>query len=431
VCSSGYLELRASKVSSDSTLAKIRRLVEEAQAERAPVQRTMDIFARYFVPAVFVAAALTYIVTGVVERAITVLIVACPCALVLGTPTAVVAALGRAARDGILIKGGAFLENVGRVNAVLFDKTGTVTEGAPYVLEVKCVDGHGEDELLRLAASVERMSGHPLGQAVIREAEKRGLAPGAATGFDAEDGFGVSASVDGLALHVGSARYMRRLGVELPDSIASAVDGEDGGRGTILLSHGGRLCGAIWVWDPPRDGAADAIGRLRDLGVDRIALLTGDNRFSAKRAADMVGISEVHAELAPHEKLEWVKSFKSEGYRVAVVGDGVNDAPALAAANVGVAMGARGTDVAMETADVALMADDLSKVAESVSLGRKAIAIIRQNAAFALAFNLAMVILAALGTLGMIGGALVHQASSLGVILNSMRLFVRNGTGKP
>lgn len=427
VCSTGYLELRAAKVSSDSTLAKIRRLVEEAQAERAPVQRTMDTFARYFVPAVFVAAALTYGITGVVERAITVLIVACPCALVLGTPTAVVAALGRAARSGILIKGGAFLETIGRVDAVLFDKTGTVTKGAPSVVEVRSLDGHGEDELLRVTASVERMSGHPLGAAVLSEAEKRGLKLEVAESFEVEEGFGVSASVGGHHVHVGSARYMERLGVAVPASVAS--DEEGAGRGTILLSHDGRLCGAIRVWDPPREGAAEAIGRLRGLGVKRVAILTGDNPQSARRAADMVGISEVHADLTPGEKLEWVKSFKKEGHRVAVVGDGVNDAPALAAANVGVAMGARGTEVAMETADVALMADDLSRVSESVLLGRKAIRIIRQNAAFALAFNIVMVALAAWGTLGMIGGALVHQASSLGVILNSMRLFLGNSAG--
>jgi Cd2+/Zn2+-exporting ATPase len=432
VCATGYLELRATKVSSDSTLAKIRRLVEEAQAERAPVQRTMDRFARYFVPAVFVTAALTYLITGIAERAITVLIVACPCALVLGTPTAVVAAMGRAARSGILIKGGPFLETIGRVNAVMFDKTGTITEGAPAVVEVQSADGHGEDELLRLTASVERMSGHPLGAAVIAEAERRGLRPEKASDFEVEEGLGVSANVNGRRLHVGNARYMERLGVPLAGPVAgAAVEGNPDGRAAILLSHDGDLCGAIWVWDPPREGAAGAIKKLRNLGVEKIAILTGDNRFSAERAADLVGVAEVHSELTPREKLDWVNSIKSEGYRVAVVGDGVNDAPALAAANVGVAMGARGTDVAMETADVALMADDLSRVAEAVALGRKAIGVIRQNAAFALLFNLAMVSLAATGVLGMIGGAVAHQASSLGVILNSMRLFVGNGTGRP
>lgn len=429
VCASGYLELRATKVSADSTLAKIRRLVERAQSERAPVQRTMDVLARYFVPAVFVAAGLTFAITGIIERAITVLIVACPCALVLGTPTAVVAALGRAARSGILIKGGPFLEAIGGVNAVLFDKTGTVTEGSPKVVAIQTMDGIDEDEVLALAASVERMSGHPLGVAVLEEARKRGLDIESAGGFRVDEGLGVTASVGGGVLNVGSARYMERLGIAVPGVIASALEGENAdGRGAILLSRDGLLCGVIWVWDPPRECAAGAVKRLRELGVERIALLTGDNARSAKRAADLVGISEVHAEMLPAEKLGWVKSLQKEGYRVAVVGDGVNDAPALAAAHVGVAMGARGTDVAMETADVALMADDLTRVPELVSLGRKAIGIIRQNAVFALTFNLAMVALAAWGTLGMIEGAVVHQGSSLAVILNSMRLFLGRRT---
>jgi Cd2+/Zn2+-exporting ATPase len=430
VCAAGYIELRASKVSSDSTLSKIKRLVQEAQGRRAPVQTTMVAMSRYFVPAVFAAAAVTYAVTGVAERAITVLIVACPCALVLGTPTAVVAGLGRAARNGILIKGGAFLEAIGRVNAVLLDKTGTVTEGIPKVVEVQPVGDHTEDELLRLAASVERMSGHPLAAAIVDEASRRGIAPDEAGDFVVDEGLGVSGSLGGDVVRVGSARYMDRAGVRVPDEVKSRL-GEDSGDGRtpVLACRNSTLCGVLWIWDPPREGAADAVRELRRVGVGRIVMVTGDNRRSAVRAAEMAGIDEVSAEMLPQEKLEWVRSLRAEGHRVAVVGDGVNDAPALAEADVGIAMGARGTDVAMETADVALMADDLSRVPEAVSLGRKAIAVIRQNAAFAIAFNLAMVGLAAWGTLGMIGGALVHQVSSLGVILNSMRLFVGGRDG--
>ncbi len=430
VCATGFIELRAAKVSSDSTLARIRRLVEEARAERAPVQRTMDALARYFVPAVFVAAAITYLATGVLERAITVLIVACPCALVLGTPTAVVAGLGRAARDGILIKGGAHLETIGRVDAVLLDKTGTVTEGSPKVVEVMGSGGLSEGEVLRLAASVERMSGHPLGVAIVDEALGRGLELEEACDFAVEEGMGVKASIGGRAVHIGSARYMERVGAGGSDSGEGPWAGDSfDGRSSVVLSVDGKVCGVILIWDPPREGAREAVEGLSAVGVRRIAMITGDNAASARRAADLVGIGEVHAEVLPHEKLEWVRSLRREGYRVAVVGDGVNDAPALAAADVGVAMGARGTDVAMETSDVALMSDDLRRVAEAISLGRKAVSIIRQNAAFALAFNLAMLGLAAWGTLGMIGGALVHQGSSLGVILNSMRLFLRRRRG--
>ncbi len=425
VLTTGYVELSAGKVSADSTLARIKRLVVEAQREKAPVQRTMDSLARYFVPAVFMAAAITFAVTNVMERAITVLIVACPCALVLGTPTAVVAGLGRAARDGILIKGGAFLETAGRVDAVLLDKTGTVTEGAPKVVDIVRMDHHSEEEILKLAASVEKMSGHPLGAAVLEEASRRGLALEQGRDFVIEKGMGVAASVGERSVHVGSPRYMERLGVFVPERLAGAAgDGGGHGRGSILVSHDGELCGAISVWDPPREGAAEAVSDLRSAGVSRVVMLTGDGRHSAKRAAELVGIDEVHAEMLPEEKLDWVRSLKGEGYRVAVVGDGVNDAPALAAADVGVAMGAKGTDVAMETADIALMSDDLSRVPEAISLGKRAIRVIGQNAVFALGFNLAMVALAAWGALDMIEGALVHQASSLGVIANSMRLFV-------
>jgi len=422
VCVSGFLEVGASKTSSDSTLAKIRRLVEEAQAERAPVQRSIDVLARYFVPAVFVAAAVTYAVTGVVERSITVLIVACPCALVLGTPTAVVAALGRAARDGVLIKGGAYLEDLGRVDAVLFDKTGTLTEGAPRVVEVRAVDEHGEDEVVRMAAAVERLSGHPLGAAVLEEASSRGLDVPDAAELAVEEGLGAAAEVGGRLVRVGSARYMERSGIAVPEEHRSAA----AGGATIFLSHDGELCGRILVWDPPRGSARAAVAELARIGVKRIALLTGDNAGSARVAAEAIGVDEVHAEMLPQEKLDWVKGLRAEGYKVAVVGDGVNDAPALAAADVGVAMGAKGTDVAMETADVALMSNDLLRVPAAIRLGKTTLSVIKQNALFSISFNVVMVALAAAGTLGMIGGAVAHQASSLGVILNSMRLFLGN-----
>jgi Cd2+/Zn2+-exporting ATPase len=425
VSSTGYLELKATKLSADSTVARIRRLVEEAQTEKAPVQRTMDRMARYFVPAVFLAAAGVFGVTGVPERAITVLIVACPCALVLGTPTAVVAALGRAARRGILIKGGGYLELMGKVNAVLFDKTGTVTMGAPRVVEIRPVDGHSEEELLAASASVEKTSLHPLGIAVVEEAERRGLHLEPADKAAVEEGGGVKARLGERVVYVGSAGYMESVGVTVPDRVKADLEGHEAReRSTVFVSHDGVLCGLIRLWDPPREGVADAVAGLRRFGVKRIAMVTGDNRFSAARAAEMVGITEVHSEMLPHEKLEKVKDLKSEGYRVAVVGDGINDAPALASAHVGVAMGAKGTDVALETADVALMSDDLGRVPEAIGLGKRALRIIAQNAIFALGFNLAMVGLAAWGILDMIGGALAHQVSSLGVILNSMRLFI-------
>jgi Cd2+/Zn2+-exporting ATPase len=425
VSSSGYLEVEATKVSADSTVARIRRLVEEAQMEKAPVQRTMDRMARYFVPAVFIAAAVVYGLTGVPERAITVLIVACPCALVLGTPTAVVAALGRAARRGILIKGGAFLELMGKVNAVLFDKTGTVTEGTPKVVGIRSLDGHSEDELLEATASVEKMSQHPLAVAVVQEAERRGIRVKRARDLTVEEGMGIAATLADRQIHVGSARYMERVGTPVPTGMEAELEEEARrGRSSVLMSHNGSLCGIIWVWDPPRKEAAAAVECLKRTGVERLAMLTGDNRHSARRAAEMVGISEIHAEMLPHEKLEKVRGFKADGYCVCVVGDGVNDAPALASAHVGVAMGVKGTDVALETADVALMSDDLLRVPEAMALGKRALRIIAQNAIFAVGFNLAMVALAAWGVLDMIGGALAHQVSSLGVILNSMRLFV-------
>jgi P-type E1-E2 ATPase len=219
---------------------------------------------------------------------------------------------------------------------------------------------------------------------------------------------------------------MESLGIAVPGGLKGELEETRArGRSSVLLSHDGSLCGVIWVWDPPRKEAAAAVKALKRAGVKRLAMLTGDNRHSAGRVAELVGISEIHAEMLPHEKLEMVKGLRAEGYRVAVVGDGVNDAPALASADVGVAMGVKGTDVALETADVALMSDDLRRVPEAMALGRRALRIITENAIFALGFNFAMVALAAWGVLDMIGGAVAHQASSLGVILNSMRLFLK------
>jgi len=418
---SGYFEMKATKVGDDTTIAHIRRLIERAESEKAPIQRTVDRYAAYFVPAIFAAAGLVYFATGSAERAIAVLVVACPCALVLGTPTAIVAGLGNAAKHGVLVKGGSYLEMAGKLDTLIMDKTGTLTKGALDVTKVTSFDGHTEDEILRLAAIAEKRSEHPLGQAVLRRAVELGIEVPDPDSFEAIRGMGVSASWGGMEITLGREDLLRKRGVDISGDL------EGGGAETVLfLAHDSKLCGAIYVADALREDAKMAVEGLRREGVEKLILLTGDSSSVASAVASSLGMDEFRAGLLPEDKMEGVRELKEKGYKVGMVGDGVNDGPALAAADVGIAMGAIGTDVAIEAADVALMEDNLSKLAPFIGLSRKVISIINQNIAFALVFNLAAVIAASQGWIDIIAGAVIHQVSSLGVIFNSMRLLRHN-----
>ena len=422
---SGSCEVEATQVAEDTKLAQIKRLILEAQAEKSPTQRVMDRFSRYFIPAIILIALATFVVTGEIIRAITILIVACPCALVLGTPTAVVAAIGNAARQGILIKGGAYLEQMGRLKTLLLDKTGTLTHGRPKVVEINALDGMDGKEVLYWAAIAEKRSEHPLARSITEKAEELGLSVPHPQFFENFRGKGVKVQWNSKTIIVGSSEMMKGEGVEIPESAKALLESKQSeGMTPLLIAADRRLLGIISIADTLREGAKEAIDKIRKQGVSEIWMLTGDSVLVADRIGRELGI-RYEAKLLPEEKVLRVKEWKKQGQVVAMVGDGVNDAPALAAADIGIAMGAVGTDVAIETADIALMTDDLEKIPAVVRLSRKALRVIKENLVFALIFNTIMVILSAQGWVTMILGAVVHQASSLLVILSSMRLLRR------
>jgi Cd2+/Zn2+-exporting ATPase len=419
----GSCEIETTQVAEDTKLAQIKRLILEAQAEKSPTQRVMDRFARYFIPAILLIALATFLITGDPIRSITILIVACPCALVLGTPTAVVAAIGNAARQGILIKGGVFLEQMGRLKTLLMDKTGTLTHGRPKVVEMKVFDGPDEKEVLYWAAIAEKRSEHPLARAITEKADEIGLTIPHPEVFENFRGKGVKAKRDSRTIIVGRAEWLAGEGIEIPDSVKELLKTKESeGMTSLLVSLDGRLLGTVSISDTLRERAKATIDKIRGEGVSEIWMLTGDSEQVANRIGNELGI-RYEARLLPEDKVKMVKEWKRKGQVVAMVGDGVNDAPALAAADIGIAMGAVGTDVAIETADIALMTDELEKIPTVIRLSRKALRVIKENLVFALVFNTAMVILSAQGWVTMILGAIVHQASSLLVILNSMRLL--------
>ena len=421
----GALIIEATRVGNETTLARIAQLVEAAQQREAPIQRTLDRLAGWLVPVMLTLALLVFAFThgpDRLTRAITVLIVACPCALILATPTAVMAGIARAARAGVLIKGGQFLEATARLHTIVFDKTGTLTHGQPEVTHVQRFCEHTAAELVGLAAVAEKLSSHPIARAIQRKAGALGVPAVDPNRFESH-ARGVTAEHNGQQLVVGRPEHLAEQSVALTDAHNAHLDEHrDAGHTTVVVAHDGQVCGTICVADTVRADAGEAVRQLRQLGIEKIVMLTGDHRRVALDIAGPLGIDEVHAEVLPEQKAAHIAALKLAG-PVAMVGDGVNDAPALAVADVGMAMGVTGTDVAHEAADIALLADDLSKIAFSVGLSRHALKIIRQGLWFALAYNVTMVTLAGTGHLHMIGGAIAHQFSSILVILNAMRLL--------
>ncbi|MFQ5810120.1 MAG: FtsH protease activity modulator HflK, partial [Armatimonadota bacterium] len=394
--------------------------------QRAPVQRLADRYATYFVPIVIVVAAVTLLATRDMLRAVAVLIIACPCALVLATPTAVVAGIGWLARRGILVKGGAILEQMGRIDALLLDKTGTVTEGRLELVDVLAFGRETADSVLQLAAAAESRSEHLIARLITDEAQARALAAESADEFSVRPGLGVEATVADRRVLVGNRQLLAQAGVDVSTDAADTIrQQEERGCTVVLVASGEALIGAVAVRDAPRAGARDTINRLRALGLEDIGLVTGDNERVAQAVAADVGITDVSSELLPDGKVERLRELQARGRTVAMIGDGVNDAPSLAAADVGIAMGAIGTDVTVEAADVVLIADELPRLADLVEMSRRALRTIRQNILyFAIIFNFAAVMAAAFGYAKPVVAAVVHQVSSLLVVCNSLRLLL-------
>jgi Cd2+/Zn2+-exporting ATPase len=430
---SGALEVQVTKLSTDSTLARVVKMVNEAETQRSPTQRFTDEFERYFVPSVIGFVVLLLFAWIVVDepfsasfyRAMAVLVAASPCALAISTPSAVLSGVARAARGGVLVKGGGPLENLGTLGAIAFDKTGTLTEGKPQLVDAVPLDGASEDELLRVAVAVESLSDHPLAAAVVRDGRER---LGDASIPEAHDlqsitGRGVQAQVDGRSVYIGKDDLFGEVnGPPLPEAVREQVESlESAGRTTMIVRHGERYLGVLGLMDTPRDAAKAMIGRLRELGVRRMIMISGDNQQVADAVAKEVGIDEAWGDLMPDDKVEAIKRLR-EREAVAMVGDGVNDAPAMANATVGIAMGAAGSDVALETADVALMADDLNHLPFAVGLSRQTSRVIRQNLWFSLGMVALLVPATVLG-LPMGAAVLLHEGSTLLVVFNALRLL--------
>jgi Cd2+/Zn2+-exporting ATPase len=419
----GILEIRATRVGQETTLGQIRRMVADAQGKKAPIERLLNRYAKFYTPAAILLGALLWWWSGDMTRAITMLIVFCPCVMVLATPTALVASIGNAALRGSLIKKGATIEALASVDTVVFDKTGTLTFGQPRLVKVLPLNGLAETEVLRLAAVAEKFSEHPLARAVVHAAHAGSLHVPDPETFDPLPGLGVRACIEGHDLLLGRLHLLVASGLRLSHDVRSrAEELAAPGRTVIGLSSGREVAGLLVLEDVVRDAAQTAVMRLNALGV-RTVLVTGDNWATAEQIAAQLGIEEVHAETLPQEKVDIVKRLQAEGRVVAFVGDGVNDGPALATADVGVAMGLAGTDVAIETAEIALLADDLSKLPHLLDLSQKAIRAIKQNLVFSLAILAIAVALTIPGILNPVTGALLHELSSIPVIANSARLI--------
>ncbi|STO36634.1 Probable cadmium-transporting ATPase [[Flavobacterium] thermophilum] len=431
----GLLEVKVTKRVEDTTLSKIIHLVEEAQAERAPSQAFVDRFAKYYTPAIIIFALLLAVIPPLfmgadwsewIYRGLAVLVVGCPCALVISTPVSIVTAIGNAAKNGVLIKGGIYLEEAGNLKVIAFDKTGTLTKGIPSVTDVVTYNGN-ENELMTITAAIEKGSQHPLASAIIRKAEEDGLNFNdvSVEEFQSITGKGVKAKVNNAMYYVGSPGLFEEL---LPNGIQSEIKEQittlqTQGKTVMILGTEKEILALIAVADEIRESSKEVIRKLHQVGIEKTVMLTGDNQRTAEAIGKQVGVSDIKADLLPEDKLNFIKELRDKYRSVAMVGDGVNDAPALAASTVGVAMGGAGTDTALETADIALMSDDLSKLPYTIKLSRKALAIIKQNITFSLGIKALALLLIVPGWLTLWLAVFADMGATLIVTLNSMRLL--------
>ncbi len=428
----GVLEIVTTKAASDTMLARIIRMVREAQSRRAAVEQWVERFARIYTPAVILLAILIFLLPPLLAggawdlwfyRALVLLVIACPCALVISTPVSVVSAIASSARHGVLIKGGGYLEQAARLRAIAFDKTGTLTRGEPAVVAIETAEGIEERRLLAVAAALEARSLHPLARAILAEAERRGVAFEPATEVRNLPGKGVEGRLDGTSLWLGSTRWIAERDIDIGTLAGPVEELKRAGRTVVLLGRDDRLLGVIGIADTIRPEAPAAVAALRDLGIEHLVMLTGDNRVTAAAIARELGITEIRAELLPEDKVRVIEELTERYRTVAMVGDGVNDAPAMARASFGIAMGAAGSDVAIETADIALMTDRLDRVPWLVGHGRRMLAVIHQNIAFSLGVKALFVLLAMIGYATLWGAIAADVGATLVVVANALRLL--------
>ncbi|WP_435367781.1 heavy metal translocating P-type ATPase [Metabacillus litoralis] len=428
---SGSLEIKVTKLVEDTTISKIIHLVEEAQEQKAPTQAFVDKFASIYTPIVFVLALAVMVLPPLLNfgtwgewfyKGLELLVVACPCALVISTPIAIVSAIGNAAKNGVLIKGGTFLETAGSINAIAFDKTGTLTEGKPKVSEIKTLNTL-EEELLSITLTLEDYSTHPIAKTIVEYAKIKGIQPKNGELFKSIVGKGVQATIDGVVHYAGNVKLFEELKIPLDNIKSQVLNIQSEGKTVVIIGNEKEVLGVISVSDTLRKTSVKGLQGLKQVGIKEVVMLTGDNEGTAKMISSEANVSRFFAELMPEDKVEAIKQLQKEGYKVAMVGDGINDAPALATADLGIAMGGAGTDTAMETADIVLMADNLEKLPHTINLSRKALALIKQNIWFSLIVKFIALALIFPGWLTLWIAVLSDTGAAIIVILNALRLL--------
>ncbi|CAH0345789.1 Cadmium-transporting ATPase [Bacillus sp. CECT 9360] len=427
IVDNGYVEVVTEKVGEDTTFAKIIELVEEAQESKAKTQKFLEKFASFYTPAILILSIIVFIFTRDIELTLTFLVIACPGALVISAPVSIVAGIGNGAKRGVLVKGGEMMEKLSKIDVVVFDKTGTLTKGQPEVTAIRAY-GIEEDHLLTMVAEAEVISEHHLGQIIVKEAENRGLdLVNKPNDVEVVKGNGIKATINGKNLFIGNRKWMKKNHTNITNEVeAYSIEQEKKGNTAVFAAVDSHIIGVISIADQIRPEARETIQQLKQSGVKQVFMLTGDNRHTAEKVAQQLGIDQVFAELLPEDKVAKIKELKEQGYKVAMIGDGINDAPAIATADIGLAMGGAGTDVAMETADVVLMADKLDKLTHAFKLSKATVRNMKQNMFFAV--SIVIVLLAGVLTknIFLASGMFIHELSVLIVILNAMRLVRYN-----
>lgn len=430
----GALEVKVTKHVNDTTIAKIIHLVEEAQGERAPAQAFVDKFAKYYTPTIMVIAALIVIVPPLffngdwntwLYQGLSLLVVGCPCSLVISTPVSIVSAIGNSAKNGVLVKGGIYLEEIGGLKAIAFDKTGTLTKGTPTVTDFTTVDSKDEEKYFSIITALESYSQHPLASAILKEADNRAISYKSVVvdEFTSITGKGIQGNIEGITYLVGSPKLFESILTDNSKIIENYQRLQQQGKTAMLLGTDKQILAVIAVADELRESSKAVIEKLHDLGIEHTIMLTGDNATTAQSIGKQTGVTEIKGDLMPQDKLDYIKSLKETYGKVAMVGDGINDAPALAASTVGIAMGGAGTDTALETADVALMGDDLQKLPFIVKLSRQTLRIIKQNITFSLGIKLLALLLVVPGWLTLWIAILADMGATILVTLNGLRLM--------
>jgi len=419
----GALEIKVTAVGEESTYGRIISMVKEAEKNRAPIERIADRYAKYFTPVILALGVGVFLYTRDLLRMASVFVIACPCALTLATPTAIIASMGNSARRGILIRNGESLEKLSRVNALVLDKTGTVTTGHPEVADVTVLAGESEPEVIRLAASAERYSEHPIARAILEKAKEMGLTPESPSKFEVEPGLGVQAESDSGLITVGNRKMLEKYSIPLSDEAIGCLPNQLARQNVIFVAKDKRILGTLCVSDALRDNVKETLRQVKLNGIGKTVMLTGDNGYVAKMVGEQIGVDDTVSDMLPAGKVDYIRGLKKAGYRVAMIGDGINDAPALAEADVGVAMGVSGTDVTIETAGVVLTSDNVDRLPMLLRIGRETIRIIKQNIAFAMAVNTLGIALSINGSIPPLLASAIHESNALIAMFNSLRLL--------